>query len=131
MVTDAHVSAASPVRQGVQPLLLLCVLGLVMVAFVAGGPWIIRTWGYAVFVPCLVASGVMTIAATTLAPAVPARAGLARDPRTCRRHAAARHADEPFLSSDIYRYVWDGRVQAAGINPYAYVPADAALAAPA
>ena len=24
----------------------------------------------------------------------------------------------PFLSSDVYRYVWDGRVQAAGINPY-------------
>ena len=34
----------------------------------------------------------------------------------------------PFLSSDVYRYVWDGRVQAAGINPYRYVPADPALA---
>jgi hypothetical protein len=33
----------------------------------------------------------------------------------------------PFMSSDIYRYVWDGRVQAAGINPYLHVPADAAL----
>src|SRR5882762_1120609 len=30
----------------------------------------------------------------------------------------------PFLSDDIYRYVWDGRVQAAGINPYRYIPAD-------
>ncbi len=30
----------------------------------------------------------------------------------------------PFLSDDIYRYVWDGRVQAAGINPYHYIPAD-------
>jgi alpha-1,6-mannosyltransferase len=29
-----------------------------------------------------------------------------------------------YLSDDIYRYVWDGRVQAAGINPYRYVPAD-------
>jgi len=28
----------------------------------------------------------------------------------------------PFLSTDIYRYVWDGRVQGAGINPYRYVP---------
>jgi alpha-1,6-mannosyltransferase len=35
---------------------------------------------------------------------------------------------DPLLSSDIYRYVWDGKVQAAGINPYRYVPADAALA---
>lgn len=34
----------------------------------------------------------------------------------------------PYLSDDIYRYVWDGRVQAAGINPYRYIPADAALA---
>ncbi len=31
-------------------------------------------------------------------------------------------------STDIYRYVWDGRVQADGINPYRYVPADPALA---
>src|SRR5580765_6261929 len=30
----------------------------------------------------------------------------------------------PFFSSDINRYVWDGRVQAAGINPYIYIPAD-------
>ena len=33
----------------------------------------------------------------------------------------------PFLSSDIYRYVWDGQVQAAGINPYTRIPADPAL----
>ena len=37
-------------------------------------------------------------------------------------------ASPPFMSSDVYRYVWDGRVQAAGINPYAYVPNDPALA---
>ena len=29
----------------------------------------------------------------------------------------------PFLSSDLFRYVWDGRVQAHGINPYLYLPA--------
>lgn len=34
----------------------------------------------------------------------------------------------PYLSDDIYRYVWDGRVQAAGINPYRYIPADESLA---
>ena len=34
----------------------------------------------------------------------------------------------PPLSTDIYRYVWDGRVQAAGINPYRYRPADSHLA---
>jgi hypothetical protein len=33
-----------------------------------------------------------------------------------------------FLSNDVNRYVWDGRVQRAGINPYRYMPADPALA---
>ena len=28
----------------------------------------------------------------------------------------------PVLSDDIYRYVWDGRVQKEGLNPYAYAP---------
>jgi alpha-1,6-mannosyltransferase len=28
----------------------------------------------------------------------------------------------PLLSTDLYRYVWDGRVQLAGINPYRYRP---------
>lgn len=30
----------------------------------------------------------------------------------------------PNLSDDMYRYIWDGRVQAAGVNPYRY-PSDA------
>ncbi|HUZ65564.1 MAG TPA: hypothetical protein VMU82_17815, partial [Acetobacteraceae bacterium] len=34
----------------------------------------------------------------------------------------------PFLSTDLYRYVWDGKVQAAGINPYRYIPDDPHLA---
>jgi len=35
---------------------------------------------------------------------------------------------EPVLSNDVYRYVWDGRVQAAGINPYRHAPSDPELA---
>ncbi len=34
----------------------------------------------------------------------------------------------PPISTDLYRYVWDGRVQHAGINPYRYIPSNAALA---
>jgi alpha-1,6-mannosyltransferase len=34
----------------------------------------------------------------------------------------------PFSSTDIYRYVWDGIVQHAHVNPYRYVPGDPALA---
>ena len=33
----------------------------------------------------------------------------------------------PSLSDDIYRYLWDGRVQLAAINPYLHAPADAAV----
>jgi hypothetical protein len=35
----------------------------------------------------------------------------------------------PLLSDDVYRYVWDGRVQAAGINPFRHIPADEKLQA--
>ncbi|GJF31672.1 hypothetical protein KNE206_43720 [Kitasatospora sp. NE20-6] len=34
----------------------------------------------------------------------------------------------PRTSDDAYRYVWDGRVQAAGVPPYRYAPDDPALA---
>ena len=33
----------------------------------------------------------------------------------------------PKQSNDLYRYVWDGKVQAAGIDPYQYVPTATAL----
>jgi Glycosyltransferase family 87 len=34
----------------------------------------------------------------------------------------------PRNSTDSYRYIWDGRVQAAGIDPYLYAPADQGVA---
>jgi Gpi18-like mannosyltransferase len=36
--------------------------------------------------------------------------------------AALVPSDPDLLSTDMYRYVWDGRVQQHGINPYAYAP---------
>lgn len=33
----------------------------------------------------------------------------------------------PPVSTDIFRYIWDGRVQAAGVNPYLYLPVNEAL----
>ncbi|MGW1161194.1 glycosyltransferase 87 family protein [Streptomyces sp. NPDC002519] len=38
-------------------------------------------------------------------------------------------AAPPRTSDDMYRYAWDGRVQAAGISPYAHPPAAPELAA--
>jgi len=33
----------------------------------------------------------------------------------------------PEMSDDIYRYIWDGKLQCVGINPYAYAPDDPVL----
>ncbi|MEU6369322.1 glycosyltransferase family 87 protein [Streptomyces sp. NPDC046931] len=42
--------------------------------------------------------------------------------------ALAALAAPPRTSNDMYRYAWDGRVQAAGISPYAHPPAAPQLA---
>jgi hypothetical protein len=44
------------------------------------------------------------------------------------RAMAFEPAGAPPLSTDLYRYSWDARVQAEGINPYRYAPVDSALA---
>jgi hypothetical protein len=36
---------------------------------------------------------------------------------------------DPFLSDDVYRYLWDGLVQLNGINPFLHTPGDLELAA--
>ena len=108
-------------------LLALGGLGLLMIVFVAAAPWILRTYDYAVLVPAIALSGAITIAATALAPSVPERRGLILIVAMAVAMRLLVVGEEPLLSTDIYRYVWDGRVQAAGINPYAFVPADDAL----
>ena len=64
----------------------------------AGSPWRGSRWGLAVIIA--VAVVIRALAWTT----------------------------PPILSSDIFRYVWDGRVQMAGINPYGHLPVDPVLA---
>ncbi len=44
------------------------------------------------------------------------------------RAACVVPGETPPLSTDLHRYAWDARVQAAGINPYRYAPDDPALA---
>ena len=107
----------------------LTAAGAGLLVFAAAAPWIVRSFGYAVFIPALAASGLVTIAATRLAARTPARMALLVILGFALAMRLALVGAEPLLSTDLYRYIWDGRVQAAGINPYAYVPADPALAA--
>src|SRR5947209_5845561 len=116
-------------RRDLTALAGLFAIGCAMLAFVAAGPWIIRSFGYGVFIPALIASGFLTIAATQLSVAAPLRIGLLIVLGFALAMRLLLVGEEPFLSTDLYRYIWDGRVQAAGINPYGYVPADPALAA--
>ncbi len=44
------------------------------------------------------------------------------------RAAAFEPGATPPLSTDVHRYAWDARVQAAAINPYRYAPSHPALA---
>src|SRR5215213_2751025 len=117
-----------PSRRELAALSALAAIGCGMLVFVAAGPWIIRSFGYGVFVPAVVTSGLLTIAARQISAAVPARMGLIVVLGFALAMRLLLVGEEPFLSTDLYRYIWDGRVQGAGINPYEYVPADPALA---
>jgi alpha-1,6-mannosyltransferase len=107
----------------------LSAAGVAMLVFVALGPWLIRTAGYQAFIPALAASGLLTLIAVRLAGDIPARSGLVVILGLALAMRLLLLGEQPFLSTDIYRYIWDGRVQGAGINPYIHVPADPALAA--
>ncbi|MGH7092806.1 MAG: glycosyltransferase family 87 protein [Stellaceae bacterium] len=101
-------------------LLALTILGLVFqsqdniarflaVAALQAGVYGIAVWlGWSGGSPRRVVFGIVAVAALMRVPVVYA---------------------PPYLSADAYRYVWDGRVEAAGINPYRYAPADRQLEA--
>ena len=103
--------------------------GLLLLALTGAGLYAQREYGIDGFVAVALVQGAVYALAT----------------RLVRRGAGSRHAlaailglavamrialvlAPPYLSSDIYRYIWDGRVIAAGINPYRYVPNDPHLA---
>jgi hypothetical protein len=91
-------------------------------------PWIVRTQGYGVFVPALALSGLATFVAVRLAEILPARSALIVILGLALAMRLVLVGEVPLLSTDLYRYVWDGQVQGAGINPYLFVPADPHLA---
>jgi alpha-1,6-mannosyltransferase len=125
--------ASSPNRlarfaNNVPPLYRLAGLAAVLAGLTLVTPFAFETYGDNAFIALSIAAGLLTIRATRLAERASSDGmlwlifGLAIALR-----AYALWFD-PLLSSDIYRYVWDGRVQAAGINPYRYAPTDEALA---
>ena len=90
------------VRPGLDPARIrpLPLLILAWLAFLFAA-WLLRSVTVKVAVALILAGGVAVQVAAVSAP--------------------------PQNSNDLYRYIWDGNVQAAGIDAYAYVPASRAL----
>src|SRR5712672_275323 len=112
----------------VPPLHLLAGIGAVLVALTLVTPFAFEAGGDNAFIALTILAGLLTIVATHLAERIPAERALWLVFGLGILLRAYMLLFDPFLSSDIYRYVWDGRVQAASINPYRYFPAHEALA---
>ena len=72
-------------------------------------------------------AGAMTLygaAAWVVCKARPARSTLLMGLAFAAAFRVAPLTTETYLSTDLYRYVWDGRVQASGTNPFRYAPGD-------
>jgi hypothetical protein len=112
----------------VSPLILLTAIGAVVVGLTLATPFAFERFGDNAFMALTMPAGLLTIAATAQAERTPTTRALWLILGVAIGLRAYVLLFDPLLSSDIYRYVWDGKVQATGINPYRYVPADPALA---
>jgi alpha-1,6-mannosyltransferase len=112
----------------VSPLILLTAIGAVIVGLTLATPFAFERFGDNAFMALTIPAGLLTIAATAQAERTQTTRALWLILGVAIGLRAYVLLFDPLLSSDIYRYVWDGKVQATGINPYRYVPADPALA---
>ena len=110
------------------PLHLLAGIGALLVVLTLVTPFAFEAYGDNAFIALTIAAGLLTIVATLLVERAPSDRALWLIFGLGIVLRAYVLLFDPLLSSDIYRYVWDGRVQAAGINPYRYFPVDEALA---
>lgn len=109
-------------------LVVLALLGLGLIGLTALAPWIFEVWREPGFVAVMMATGIAALTASFVVRGAPEGAALAIIVVVAAVVRVVAMAEPPLLSTDVYRYVWDGRVQGAGINPYRFVPADPALA---
>jgi len=106
----------------------LVVIGGVIAELIAATPFVFRAGGDNAYIAVAVVTSILTYAAAVLAGRAQGRPVLYFIVGLAIAFRGYALFFEPFLSSDIYRYIWDGMVQAHGINPYRFVPADPALA---
>jgi hypothetical protein len=113
---------------GIAPLHILAGIGVIIAGLTLATPTAFETLGDNAFMALTIPAGCLTIAATYAAERAQQKYALWLICVLAILLRAYVLAFDPLLSSDIYRYIWDGKVQAAGINPYRYFPADQSLA---
>lgn len=114
---------------GRQALWRLGLIGAGLLAMTLAGSAVHLRLGDLAFIALAVAQGLLVLLATRLAVDCRERQGLAVVFGVAIALRLALLFAPPHLSTDIYRYVWDGRVQGAGVNPYRHVPEAPALEA--
>lgn len=107
----------------------LAVHAVVLVVLVLATPFAFRSYGDNGYIALAIATGLVAAGASVIAERTPSARALWLILGVAILLRLFLLVLDPLLSSDVYRYVWDGKVLAAGINPYRYVPADEALAA--
>jgi alpha-1,6-mannosyltransferase len=100
----------------------LALAGLLLLATTLIGTRIHPQLGDHPFMALFVAQGVIALAALRFADEGGERRALAVILLVALLARLVLLIEPPSLSTDVYRYVWDGRVQAAGINPYRFLP---------
>jgi alpha-1,6-mannosyltransferase len=110
------------------PLARLSGIAAALIALTSVTPFAFRTLGDNAYIALTISAALLTIVATCLVERAPPDRALWLIFSVAILLRAYVLLFDPLLSSDIYRYIWDGRVQAAGINPYRYFPGDPALA---
>lgn len=106
----------------------LWALGLALAVLTAAGPTLHLALGGWALVLIFVLGAVGIVLAQRLADSLRSRDAIIAILACAALMRLALVFVEPYLSTDIYRYIWDGRVQTAGINPYRYLPSAPELA---
>jgi len=127
-VIAAQLGRLAGMAANMSPLRQLIGIGVILFTLTAVTPLAFEGLGDNAFIALTVSAGLLTVAATRVAERAPAERALWFILGLGFVLRAYVLLFEPLLSSDIYRYIWDGRVLAAGINPYRYFPSHEALA---
>lgn len=106
----------------------LVLLGAAIVALTLTTPFVFRTYGDTAYSAITIPTGLLVILALRVSTRAPVKLALALIVTIAVLLRLYLLFLDPLLSSDIYRYVWDGKVQAHGFNPYRFIPAAPELA---